>query len=136
VATKPLQRFSFEKESLIISVIIVLILVGYYWHLASMRTIYETIELQKTNYSVNVISFYPNNVCDDYINLRYTVGNKTYSSPSAKCTYFEVNFERKTDEELDRMINSRNDGYFIGVAVENMGIMHRIKGVVYRNIAI
>lgn len=98
-----------------------------------MGTIYETIDLQKTTCSANIISFSPNNVCDDCIDLSYTVGNKTYSSPSENGTYFEINFVRKADEELDRMINSTNDGYFIGDTVENMGIMHQIKGVVYRN---
>jgi hypothetical protein len=122
-----------NKHTIFLAIILILGLAWYYQYLDSQGTIYETFELRNTTYSANILSVSHDNQsdCEDCINIKYMVGNKTYSDPDANGTHFSVKFKRENEEDLDRMINSRNDGYFIKDELEDWEVIYRIKGVVY-----
>lgn len=94
----------------------------------------EEYEVREVNASPNILYFGHNDNCEDCIDINYTIRSESYSSPDEEGKYFDVDFKRKSEEEIDRMINSTyHDGYFIGDDLRDYN-MYRIKGVVKDNI--
>lgn len=120
-----------EKEHKVLGATILLILAGYYAYLDAQGPQRETLTLRETNRTPNILNF-EHSGCEDCIDLRYTIGNRTFSDPDPNGTHWDIKYVRKSNDALDRMLKGRYDGYFSGDDWQGILVYH-IWGVVVGN---